>query len=290
MQYASMRQLLARLAHRESGAFGLFGPEHVGKRGLAEGFVREALGLSHQDTLSTHPDAVILDAAQDGKVEEIRALLERAHQTAARGGKRVFFVDHADALNPSGYNALLKDIEEPKTGVLFLFVASREAALPATVRSRLVPLRVGLASRDELLVLARERGIDEGWADQALGRPGLLLRRAQDPVWWEGVMQAATAIDAALRDRRAGSLIAALDTWQKSIEKHEHPAQQWRILLLVLMHAATQRGGDVGGYAYVQAWRLLEGSALPPRVGIEFVLATLLQGEPVRDIFSRSRV
>lgn len=290
MHRSSMQQLLVRLAHRESGAFGLFGPEHVGKRGLAEGFAREALGLSAQEALFTHPDAVILDAAQDGKVEEIRTLLERAHQTAARGGKRVFFVDHADALNASGYNALLKDIEEPRSGVLFFFVASREAALPATVRSRLVPLRVGLASREELLTLARERGIDERWADQALGRPGLLLRRAQDPAWWEGITQAATTIDVALRDRRAGALIAALDTWQKTIEKHEYPAQQWRILLLLLMQAATQRGGDVVGYAYVQAWRLLEGSALPPRVGMEFVLATLLQGEPVRDIFSRSRV
>jgi hypothetical protein len=177
------------------------------------------------------------------------------------------------------------------SGVLFFFVASREAALPATVRSRLVPLRVGLASREEL-TLARDEsaGIDERWADQALGRPGLLLRRAQDPAWWEGITQAATTIDVALRDRRAGALIAALDAWQKTIEKHEYPAQQWRILLLLLMQTATRRGGDVVGYAYVQAWRLLEGSALPPRVGMEFVLATLLQGEPVRDIFSRSRV
>lgn len=285
-----MQELLKRLARHESGAFGLFGPEHIGKRRLAEGFVRQALGLSEQEALITHPDVVVLDAAQEGKVEEIRTLLERVHQTAARGGKRLFFVDHADALNVSGYNALLKDVEEPRPGVLFFFVASREAALPATVRSRLIPLRLGLASHEELLALACERGINEGWVDQVLGRPGLLLRRAQDPAWWEGVTETVRRIDEALRDRRAGSLIAALDTWQKTIEKHEYPAQQWRILLLLLMQAATRRGGDVSGYAYVQAWRLLEGSALPPRVGIEFVLATLLQGEPVRDIFSRSRV
>ncbi len=273
-----MEALIPRLARSESGSFGLFGPEHLGKRGLAELFIREALGLSAHEPLDAHPDIAILDGAQEGKVQVIRALLERVHQTSARGGKRLFLIDHADALNTASCNALLKDIEEPRSGVLFLLVASREASLPATVRSRLVPLRLDLASKEEMRELAKERGFPAVWADEALRRPGLMIRRSLDQAWWEALQQQVHALDAALRHAQPGALIAALDAWQKSLDKREDAAQQWRILLLCLMDRYTASPWSRTGVAYVETWRLLEG-AIPARIGMEVTLARLVSGE-----------
>lgn len=277
-----MEGLIARLATSESGSFGIFGPEHLGKRGLGELFVRQALGVPSDERLEAHPDVAILDGAQEGKVQVIRALLERVHQTSARGGKRVFLLDHADALNTASCNALLKDIEEPHRGVIFVFIASREASLPATVRSRLVPLRLDLSSREEMRALAKERGFPAVWADEALRRPGLMIRRSMDQAWWEGLVGHAQALDEALRKARPGALIAALDAWQKTLDKREDAAQQWRILLLCLMDRYTASPWPRTGVAYVETWRLLEG-AIPARIGMEMTLARSVTGHSVQE-------
>ncbi len=91
-----------------------------------------------------HPDFRALnriiddDGKQAGeiKVDQIRALSEFLVVGAHRGGRRVVVIDPADAMNTVVANALLKTLEEPSEGLIFLLVSSRPDAIAATIRSR----------------------------------------------------------------------------------------------------------------------------------------------------------
>jgi DNA polymerase-3 subunit delta' len=69
-------------------------------------------------------------------VDEVRRLRGFLGLTAGEGGWRVVIVDSADELNPNAANALLKSLEEPPPGALFLLVTSQPSGLLPTIRSR----------------------------------------------------------------------------------------------------------------------------------------------------------
>lgn len=70
------------------------------------------------------------------KIEAVREVIDFAHLTAHRAGRRVVLVEPAEALNPAAANALLKILEEPPEQVLFLLVAQAPQRLLPTIRSR----------------------------------------------------------------------------------------------------------------------------------------------------------
>jgi DNA polymerase III subunit delta' len=92
----------------------------------------------------THPDLRLLSllvdddgkVARELKIEQVRALADFLVVGGHRGGRRVVVIDPADALNTVTANALLKTLEEPGDGLMFLLVSARPDALPATIRSR----------------------------------------------------------------------------------------------------------------------------------------------------------
>ncbi len=70
-------------------------------------------------------------------VEVLRsALIEPANLAAKLDGGKVFIVDEAELLNPSGQNALLKTLEEPPAGTTLILVTGNEDRLLPTIRSR----------------------------------------------------------------------------------------------------------------------------------------------------------
>ena len=70
-------------------------------------------------------------------VGHVRKALQVANLTAAEaGGWRVVVIDPADELNPNAQNAILKNLEEPPPGVLFLLVSNAPGRLLPTIRSR----------------------------------------------------------------------------------------------------------------------------------------------------------
>jgi DNA polymerase-3 subunit delta' len=83
-----------------------------------------------------------------------RLLQQRATLTSVEGGRRIFIIGEADRLvpqesSPDAANALLKLLEEPPPGSLFLLTTADPRRLLPTVRSRAVPLRLGrLADAD----------------------------------------------------------------------------------------------------------------------------------------------
>ena len=69
-------------------------------------------------------------------IAQVRAVQEALFVTAHRGGKRVVIVDPAEAMNPFTANALLKLLEEPPDGCVFLLISSMPRRLLPTIRSR----------------------------------------------------------------------------------------------------------------------------------------------------------
>lgn len=84
----------------------------------------------------SHPDVVELDAASHNSVDDIRDLRERVGLASLRGGKRVWILDEAHMLTKSAANALLKTLEEPPPGLVFILATTEPERLPPTILSR----------------------------------------------------------------------------------------------------------------------------------------------------------
>lgn len=69
-------------------------------------------------------------------VEQIRDLQAALSVTGHHGARRVVVLDPAEAMNPFTANALLKLLEEPPAGCVFLLVSSAPRRLLPTIRSR----------------------------------------------------------------------------------------------------------------------------------------------------------
>ena len=92
-----------------------------------------------------------LRAAPDGMASHsmatVRLLQRRAALTSVEGGRRVFIIGEADRLvpqesSPEAANALLKLLEEPPAGSLFVLTTVDPRRLLPTIRSRAVPVRL----------------------------------------------------------------------------------------------------------------------------------------------------
>src|SRR5215210_5096929 len=115
---------------------------------------------------SANIDVVEIDAASNRGVEDARELRERAMYAASQEGHhKVYIVDEAHMLTREAWNALLKLLEEPPPGVVFVFATTEPqkiATTAAPVMSRLQRFdfrRIGpTAIRDRLRqVLAAEQ-------------------------------------------------------------------------------------------------------------------------------------
>ena len=90
---------------------------------------------------SANIDVVEIDAASNRGVDDARELRERAMYAASQEGHhKVYIVDEAHMLTREAWNALLKILEEPPPGVVFVFATTEPqkiAAAAAPVMSRL---------------------------------------------------------------------------------------------------------------------------------------------------------
>lgn len=116
-----------------------------------------------------HPDFVRLERlekpakgnaearlARGISIEQVRGLSRLLNSASAMGGRRVVLVDAADDLEAPAANALLKNLEEPPAGVVFLLVAHAPGRLLPTIRSRCRLLRMNpLSDADMAIVLGR---------------------------------------------------------------------------------------------------------------------------------------
>lgn len=98
----------------------------------------------------SHPDVAELDAASNNSVDDVRDLRERVGLASLRGGRRVWILDEAHMLSKAAANALLKTLEEPPPGLVFVLATTEPEKLPATILSRCQHFRFRRLTDDEI--------------------------------------------------------------------------------------------------------------------------------------------
>jgi len=115
-------------------------------------------------------------------VDQIRSMQRRLTTRPTLGPRRVIVLDSADDLEKSAVNALLKSLEEPPVGSIFMLVSHRPGGLLPTVRSRCRTLRFQpLAPEDVSRIVSAQRhdasmGEIESAVAASHGSPGAALR------------------------------------------------------------------------------------------------------------------
>jgi DNA polymerase-3 subunit delta' len=102
----------------------------------------ECIRVSHH----THPDVHLYqpESATGYVIDQVREIMADVPLAPVRATSKVYVLDRAEMLRDSSANALLKTIEEPPEGVMFILIARlAEAVLPTIVsRCQVVPFRV----------------------------------------------------------------------------------------------------------------------------------------------------
>ncbi|MCL2003608.1 MAG: hypothetical protein FWG72_06360 [Oscillospiraceae bacterium] len=141
-----------------------------------------------------HVDVSVLDNGADAavKVDDIRAIRRDTLLRPFDGEVKVYIIAHAQNMNQSAQNALLRVLEEPPRYVRFILCAGNAEALLPTVRSRCALRRLPPGGAE-----------DNEYAERAEAFVGAL----GDP--W-GRMAAAYSWDKLSRDALRGVLLAVL--------------------------------------------------------------------------------
>lgn len=172
----------ARQAGRLAHGLLLNGPRGVGKRHFAECLAHSLLCRSPGPDgvacgrcpdcvlieAGNHPDLVRVGPDPESKSGEItiatvRGFTERESLTPSRAPWKIALIDPADRLGTSAANALLKTLEEPAGQTILCLIAERTGALPATIRSRCLQLKVAPPAEEVALGWLRQQSPRGDW-------------------------------------------------------------------------------------------------------------------------------
>jgi DNA polymerase III subunit delta' len=170
-QIAAFRAALA--GDRMHHAWLLAGPRGVGKASFADWAAHvlldaDADGSSGARLLAagSHPDFIRLERLTDDKgktarsikVEQVQALRAILTKSTSQGSRRVIIIDSAEDLEGRhGPNAILKMLEEPPAGTIFLLVSHQPGRLLPTIRSRCRTLMFGALDDAAMTSILGER-------------------------------------------------------------------------------------------------------------------------------------
>lgn len=139
-------------------------------------------GSDDEDAVKNDPDYHYLAGEETG-VNEIRAIIEELSKAAFEGGMRAIVISNAHAMTREAQNALLKTLEEPPNGVIFLLCGNADGML-STIISRCALIRLGQADRHEIENELALRGVNAAdarlYARISGGSMGRALRLSEE--------------------------------------------------------------------------------------------------------------
>ena len=141
------------------------------------------------------------------KVDAVRAARKRAAERAMMTDGRVVLVQDAHRLHPNAANALLKILEEPPEGVVFLLTTDSEASILPTIRSRCAVYTLSPLSVADTARALAEQGVSLGDAKLLCGVYGGQLGSCLKSSTKERLAQLADAV-------RFANAAAKKDAWE----------------------------------------------------------------------------
>lgn len=81
-------------------------------------------------------DVTEIDAASNNGVDNIRDIIEETAYATSVARYKVYIIDEVHMLSTGAFNALLKTLEEPPEGVVFILATTEPQKLPSTIISR----------------------------------------------------------------------------------------------------------------------------------------------------------
>ncbi|MBL8700194.1 MAG: DNA polymerase III subunit delta' [Alphaproteobacteria bacterium] len=203
-------------------------------------FRRIAAG-GHADLAVLEPGMIHPDTGKETRdivVPHVRRAIDFLMMTPAEGGWRVVIVDHAEEMNTSAANALLKILEEPHARTLLMLVSHASGRLLPTIRSRCRRLDMPPLEPDVVAALLAEQARELPAADRqavallaggSIGR-ALELVEADGLDLYRAVLAAVSARDAggdvlhAMAERVGGIGTAAQAEFRLFLELCQHLA------------------------------------------------------------------
>lgn len=172
-------------------------------------------------------------------VEQIRRIvLPRVGMPPHEARNLVIVIRNAEELTVAAANALLKTLEEPRSGVHFVLLTSRPAQLLDTILSRSLAVRFGALPEEALRTLLQREGLPEEVLEYAQGSLDR-ARSLSDPSSREARQAFLSGLDQALTEGHTEAALRFAD--ERPDGRHE--------LLELLAHvamtfAARARSGD----------------------------------------------
>jgi DNA polymerase-3 subunit delta' len=191
-----------------SHAYLLSGPEGIGKRTLALELASAALCVGDSSDAApcracpscarietnNHPDFRLVELDAE-RVQISRQEIGRIQRDVALkplvGTRKVYVLIEVERLSPVAGNQLLKLLEEPPPGVIFVLTTADVGAVLPTITSRCQVVRMQPVSRETIAAhLSADAGVDSEAArliaEVADGRIGWAIRAGADPALLQG--------------------------------------------------------------------------------------------------------
>jgi DNA polymerase III subunit delta' len=219
------------------------------------------------------------------RIDQVRELQDFLAIGTHRAGLRVVLIHPAEAMNPNTQNALLKSLEEPPPGTVFVLVSGNTERLLPTVRSRCIVLDLPAPERGTALAWLKQQGVAEA--------EDLLAAAGGAPLAAAGLAEVAKPREgflAALRDPKSDALdlanaaqgippphlVAWMQRWcydllsaRLGAPVRYHPKYE----NLIVETSRRTRASDLAGYLRVLAQaRSLAQHPLNPRLFFEDLL------------------
>jgi len=115
------------------------------------------------------------------KIEQIRSLADFMNVSTHRAGLRVVVLYPAEALNMPASNALLKTLEEPPPGTVFLLASNSLDRLLPTILSRCRKFAMPMPSHDQALAWLKQQNVADAdsWLREQGGAPLAAMAQAE---------------------------------------------------------------------------------------------------------------
>ena len=149
-------RILEKVIEKQSykNAYLFSGPSGCGKTSISRAFanaINNGIG-----------EPIELDAASNGSIDQIRAIVESAKQRSLTGQYKIFIIDECHAISTAGWQVLLKTLEECPEYTIFMFCTTEPNKIPVTIQNRMQRFNVAKIDsqeiRDRLIWVCQQEG------------------------------------------------------------------------------------------------------------------------------------